>query len=338
MLNVLAAVGPFVWHPHLLPWLGLVIGVVAVVLLHRRLSASNAHPVPWTRRQIIQFAGAAVAAAVALTWPLSDLAAHWSLTALVLQRVILVLVVAPLLLLGLPYDVVQWATRPAGVDAVLLRLQRPPVAIITVSVLLVGSMTPLFVRAQSDSPTAQGAVAVVMVLAGLILWIPVLGRIPGIPRLKPVVRFAYLVGQAVIPAFLSFIYIFSRHPLYSEFSRSHLAIGLRPLNDQQIAGFVSKLSMLLVLLTVGAVVLARASTSDDEFANEQLVWADVERQFERVDRQGRRRVPDPLERSVFPGTSIPPAPTPAPGSAPESTDRTGPGTTPEGGDRSPEDP
>ena len=288
MLNGLAAAGPFAGQPHLLTWLALVVGVVAVVLGHRCLSTSSRHPVPWPRRQIIQFAGAAVVSAVALTWPLDDLAAHWSLTALVLQRVILVLVVAPLLLLGLPYDVMQWATRPAGVDAVLLRLQRPPVAVVTVSVVLVGSMTPFFVHAQSSSPAAQGALAVAVVAAGLILWIPVLGRVPGIPRLKPVVRFAYLVGQAVIPAFLSFIYIFSRHPLYTEFSRSHQAIGLRPLTDQQIAGFVSKLSMLLVLLSVGAVVLARASTSDDEFADDQLVWADVERELERAERRQRR--------------------------------------------------
>jgi putative membrane protein len=279
-----------------------------------------------------------VVSAVALTWPLADLAAHWSLTALVVQRVLLVLVVAPLLLLGLPYDVLQWATRPAGVDAVLLRLQRPPVAIVTVSVLLVGSMTPFFVHAQSTSWPVRGALAGAVVVAGLVLWIPVLGRVPGIPRLKPVVRFAYLVGQAVVPAFLSFIYIFSGRPLYPEFARSHRAVGLRPLTDQQIAGFVSKLSMLLVLLAVGAVVLARASTSDDEFADDQLVWADVERQFERVDRRGRRGGPDPLARSVFPSRSLPHAPTRAPGPSSGPSDGGAPGSEPPGGERPPEDP
>jgi cytochrome c oxidase assembly factor CtaG len=197
-----------------------------------------------------------------------------------------VLVVAPLLLLGLPYDLIQWATRPPAVDAVLLKLQRPPVAIITVTTLLVGSMTIPVVHGQSHSALIRMAVALAVLFAGLVLWIPVLGRIPGILRLKPVVRFGYLVAQAVVPAFLSFIYIFSTRPLYSEFRGSHLAIGLRPLNDQQIAGFVSKLSMLLVLLTVGAVVLARAPLSDEEFpATDPLVWADVERQFERADRR-----------------------------------------------------
>ena len=55
-----------------------------------------------------------MASVVALTWPLADLAAHWSLTALVTQRLILLMAVAPLLLLGLPYDVVQWLTRPGA--------------------------------------------------------------------------------------------------------------------------------------------------------------------------------------------------------------------------------
>ncbi len=50
--------------------------------------------------------------------------------------------------------------------------------------------------------------------------------------------------------------------------------------------------MLFVLLIVGAVVLSRAPRSEDELAaDEPLVWADVERQFERVDRAGGRPGP-----------------------------------------------
>jgi cytochrome c oxidase assembly factor CtaG len=234
-----------------------------------------------------------------------------------------VVAVAPMVLCGLPYDLIQWLTRPAPVDAVLVRLTRPPVAIITVTVLLVGSMTPVMVRAQSTSPVARGLIDAAILLAGLVLWVPVLGRIPGILRPKPVVRFGYLVIQAVVPAFLSFVYIFSRRPLYGEFARSHAAIGLRPLNDQQIAGFVSKLTMLFVLLTVGAVVLARAPRSEDEFGtDEPLVWADVEREFERVERQGTK---DRETGGVLDPTS---GPRPGPGSGPrldtEDTPTSGP--------------
>ena len=153
------------------------------------------------------------------------------------------------------------------------------------------------------------------------LWLPVLGRIPGIPEPKPVVRFGYLVAQAVVPAFLSFIYIFSRRPLYPEFARSHAAVGLRPLNDQQIAGFVSKLTMLFVLLIVGAVVLARAPRSEEDFGADDLVWADVERQFERVDRQGLRDSGPSKRRRAGPPTAWHPEVASA---SPTSPSRVGP--------------
>ena len=100
-------------------------------------------------------------------------------------------------------------------------------------------------------------------------------------------RFGYLAAQAVVPAFLSFILILAPHPLYPAFAGSKAAIDLRPLNDQQIAGFVSKLTMLIVLLTVGGIGLVKTPTSEDDgHGDGQLVWADVQREFERADRRG----------------------------------------------------
>jgi cytochrome c oxidase assembly factor CtaG len=160
----------------------------------------------------------------------------------------------------------------------------PPVAIVTVTVLLVGTMAPPVVQAQASSPGVRGLLSVVMLFAGLVLWLPVLSRVPGIPRLKPMVRFGYLVAQGVVPAFLSFVLILAPRPLYGTFARSRMAIGLRPLNDQQIAGFVSKLGMLIVLLAVGTVFLLR--TDEESSTDDPLVWADVQRQFERADRRG----------------------------------------------------
>ncbi|MGH9081483.1 MAG: cytochrome c oxidase assembly protein, partial [Acidimicrobiales bacterium] len=310
--------GPFAWQPHLFSWAILASVTCLVIAGHLRLSRSGDRPIPWTRRQIAAFVGALVASVVALTWPLADLAAHWSLAALVTQRLILLLAVAPLLLLGVPYDVLRRITRPPVIDGLLTRLQQPVAAIAMVSVLVVGSMVPSLVRAQSGSLVARGVISLVIVLAGVVLWLPVLGRVPGIPKLRPVVRFGYLVAQAVIPGFLSIIYIFSNHALYPEFARSRAAIGLRPLTDQQMAGFISKVTLLLVLLSVGAVVLARAPVSEEELGeNEPLVWADVEREFERADRRHPDGAPaEPLSPAGRrragpgggPGGSSPPSP------------------------------
>ena len=74
-----------------------------------------------------------------------------------------------------------------------------------------------------------------------------------------------------------------------------------------MAGFVSKLTMLIVLLSVGSVVLARASRSEEELLDEPLVWADVERAFERADRRRDRRAVASPDRSSLGRTGRDPA-------------------------------
>ena len=291
----LGTAGAWTWHPHVVLWATLAGVSLAAALVHRRLQRSSSHPQAWPRSRVLRFAGAMGLTAVCLGWPLGDLAAHWSLSALVLQRCLLVLAVAPLLLAGLADDLIRWITRPAPVDAFLIRVLRPPVAVCTVTVLLVGSMLPVLVAAQSDSDAARGALALVVLAAGIILWLPVMGRIPGIPRPRPMIRAVYLVAQSVVPVFLSFLYILATQPLYPSFARSVEVVHLRPLNDQQVAGFISKLSFVLVLLAVAGVVLARAPDTDDDLGPEDpLSWADVQRHFERVDRHGQAMAePDP---------------------------------------------
>lgn len=296
---------PYEWDFHLTTWAALVVAVTLVVLGHRRLLRTSDHPIRWTRHDLAFFAGACGAFLVALTWPLADLAAHWSLTALVVQRLILLLAVAPMLLLGLPYDVLERITRPPLVDVAVNRCRRPATAIGFVTVLTVAATTPPVVQAQSASSLVRGLLAVTTLVAGLVLWIPVLGRVPGIPRLRPMVRFGYLAAQAVVPAFLSFILILSPHPLYAAFAGSKAAIDLRPLNDQQIAGFVSKLTMLIVLLTVGAVGLIGAPTSEEEVSlDERLVWADVQRHIERAERRTSRQGEGSPVIGALPGTHL----------------------------------
>ncbi len=327
-----SAVQPWAWAPHPVLWAGLVAFGSGVALLHRRLLAAATHPEPWPRVRIRRFVGSLVVALVALGWPLGDLAAHWSLSALVLQRCVLVLAVASLLLSGLPDDVLAWATRPAPIDALLLRILWPPAAIITVTVVLVGSMAPPLVVAQAGSAVVRGALAVLVTAAGIVLWLPILGRVPGIPRPRPMIRAVYLVGQAIVPVFLSFVFILAPRPLYASLDHTRHVIGLSPLADQQIAGFASKLSFLLTLLVVAGVILARAPDSDEDLGPEDpLVWSDIERHFERADRRrrtGRDAPPAPPGLPAGLGGGAPGPGSPGPSGAPGGSDAPGGATAP----------
>ena len=283
-----AAIGP--WVPQLHP---VSLAVVACLVgCYLMLARGESRP---ARRQCWAFAASMAALLVAESWPLEDLAAHWSLTALVLQRLLLVLVAAPMLLLSVPSPLAARLTRPRFIDATLAFVSRPPAAVVIFTAIAVGTLLTPTVAAQSSSAVARAGTDALMLISGLVLWSPVMTTLPGSSRPSPLGRAVYLFVQSVVPGFPSVVFIFSHHPLYPAFSRVHEAFGLSPLVDQQLAGIVAKVATLPVLWSVAWVALSRAHLADREGVEaEPLTWAEVQRQLERAERAeraGLRRAP-----------------------------------------------
>ena len=273
--------GPWAFHLHPAAW--------AVVVALGALSVLAGRSAPRTRRQRWQLAVGLCTLALALTWPVADLAAHWSLTALLVQRLVLTLVCAPMLLLSVPRPVLGRLTRPGPIDAVIQFVTRPPVAVVTFSAIVVGTLVVPAVLAQADAPVLRATFDGLLLAAGVVLWMPVLGHVPGTRRTSPVAKAAYLIVQSVLPNFPSVVFIFARHPLYAAFAHAHQAIGLSPLGDQQLAGVVAKVGTLPVLWTAAYRALARAQRAEERGTDEEpLYWTDVERELERTARAERR--------------------------------------------------
>lgn len=299
---------PWAFQVHPAAWVVVAALVVTYAVLVRRPAYAA------TGRQVWAFTGGAAALLVALTWPLADLAAHWLLVALVAQRLILMLVAPALLLLGLPSSLAATLTRPAPVDAAVRVLARPPVAVIVVTVVAVGTLTTGAVDAQSSSAVARAVIDLLVLASGFVLWMPILLRVPGTRRPSALGRAGYLIVQSIVPSFLAVVWIFARHPLYPPYAGPGRVLGLAPVTDQQVAGFAAKLGTIAVLWTVAFVVITRAQAGSEP-DEEPLTWADVERRLQRVARYERRHGAGPAEPPAVPPT--PPAP-PAP---PEGTDR-----------------
>jgi len=258
-----------------------------------------------TPRQWRMATAAAVTAAVCVAWPLADLAAHWSLLALIVQRLLLMLVVAPLLLAATPTQLLARLTRPAAVDRLAELVTQPAVAVVAVSVLSTATLLPSAVAAQATSAAARGALDLAMVVAGLVLWEPVLHRVPGTARPTPVGAAVYLVVQSLVPTFLAVVYVFARHPFYAVYAHAHGAIGLSPVADQEVAGIVGKMGTLPVLWTVAYREVARGRRLHDAGLDANpLWWPDVERRLQRAERRQRRLA----ARPVRPGHHRPPRP------------------------------
>ncbi len=278
-----AAAHPFDWHLHVF-WL-LVFPALAVSYLW----ATRRPGCEATARQKLLFVGGIVVLIVAVTWPLGDLATHWLLMALVLQRLLLTLAVPPLLVLGTPRSLIARLTRPAAVDAVLRIVVRPLPAVAIVTVVAVGTLTTGAVSLAAHSDVARVLIELVVLASGFVLWAPVLTELPGAHRLSALGRGGYLIVQSIVPSFLSIVWIFARHSLYPTFTHAGTVVGMSSLLDQQLAGFLAKLSTIAVLWTVAFVIMTRAQDAETTGEDaEPLMWSDVEREIERAERRQRR--------------------------------------------------
>jgi cytochrome c oxidase assembly factor CtaG len=279
---VIAGAHPLDWHLHLL-WLLAFPALAAGYLWATRLEGSGAT----TRQRVFFFAGLVILVA-AVTWPLGDLATHWLLMALVLQRLLLTLAVPPLLVLGTPRPLLARLTRPAAVDALLRVVVRPMPAVLIVTVVAVATLTTGAVNLAARSDVARVLIELLVLASGFVLWAPVLTELPGVPRLSPLGRGGYLIVQSIVPSFLSIVWIFARHSLYPAFTHTGKVAGLTPLLDQQLAGFLAKLSTIAVLWSVAFVIMTRGQATAGTEESDPLLWTDVEREIERADRQQRR--------------------------------------------------
>ena len=243
-----------------------------------------------SRRQLLATVGGLLGLALATSWPLADMAAHTSLTALVIQRLLLLLAVPPLLMMGMPLRLIARLTRPRVVDWVVRRCARPPIAVAVVTVVAVATATTAAVQAEGSSAWARVGLDVALLAAGFVLWTPVLTELPGTDRPSALGRAGYLIVQSIVPSFLAVVWIFARHPLYPHFATGPHLMGVSPVMDQQVAGFVAKFTTIAVLWTVAFVSLTRAQHAVASGGDpDPLLWSDVERHLERAERRERRR-------------------------------------------------
>ena len=132
----------------------------------------------------------------------------------------------------------------------------PAVAIVTV--VAVGTLTTGVVSLAAHSDVARVVIQIVVLLSGFVLWAPVLTELPGRQPLSAVGRGGYLIVQSIVPSFLSVVWIFAHRPLYSSYDHHGRVLGMSPVLDQQLAGFLAKLSTIAVLWTVAFTLMTRS--------------------------------------------------------------------------------
>lgn len=264
------------FHLHLIELLV----IVAAGVAHRIV-------VPSSRQRRMAFFSL-LALVVVTMWPVGDLASSVSLTVATVQRLVIMLFVAPMLLLATPTTVLSKLTRPQPVDFVVRILAHPGVAIVLVTILGTATLAAPVVDWGARSAIGRDFVLLVVLSAGFLLWFPALVVMPGAKRLSPAARAGYVFGSALVVTSLSFVWIFSQHPLYPALHDQYALLHMTPLLDQQLAGFVAKIGCYIPMWAIAFTIFFNAEGQGVSVEESPLHWADVERQLLRIDRQRAR--------------------------------------------------
>src|SRR5262245_32956498 len=241
---------------------GLLPAAAAWILLIRRVAAAHpGHPVP--RRRTAAFFGALAALAVAL---LSGIERYDTtlFSIHMVQHLLLLLVVAPLVALSAPVTQLlrvaspAWRTRILAVfhSGPVAALGHPVVAWVTFTVIMwVSHFSPLFDLALENEPVHQ-AEHVAFLLAGLLMWWPVVGADPARHRLSYPGRAMYVLLQMPPSSFLGMLITFAAAPLYRHYATLGSPYGIDPLADQQLAGGIMWVGGDIALIGAVLVIVA----------------------------------------------------------------------------------
>lgn len=282
--------GPLAWHAHPGAWAVVAAGALGYAVAVLRLEppayarGSSARRVePW---RVACFAAGLAALGASSVWPLADLARTWSASAHVGQQVLLVLAAPPLLLLGLPRWLVDRATKWRAADWVARTVTHPVTAFVAFNAAVVAAWTPVVVQLEARSTLADAGVRVLLLAAGVVLWLPALRVLPGGRPLTVAQRIGYLFAQSIVFNFPALILIFAHHPLYPVYAAHVRVLGMSPVADQQVAGALAKVLGFGVLLGAVALVLTRAQRAEQAGADpDPLRWDEVEHELRRLDRR-----------------------------------------------------
>ncbi len=192
---------------------------------------------------------------VAWVSPLQTLASHYLLTAHLLQITLVMGVVPPLLLLGLPSR--GWSRVPRRLVTVARPLVHPLSGILAINLAFFGWHLTGAYEASLGSSVLYAAQQLSLLAASLLFWWPIVVPMGDRRLLSRWATLAYIM-VATIPQTLGGITVaLAKHPLYPSYALAPRIAGLQVLTDQQIAGACIALVSKIALFVAFGVVFLR---------------------------------------------------------------------------------
>ncbi len=252
------------WEVDPVPTMGVAVAGLVYLAAVRRLRSLRPG-VGWPRGRLAAFSGGLLVLVVAIDGPPDSLSSN-SLTAHMLQHLLIQLVAAPLLLLGAPISLLLRADLPFLPRRTLARALRsrsvrvvchPLVTFTLFAVTVVGShLTPVYNLALERAWVHQ-LEHVAYLLTALLFWWPAIGVDPAPRRLSHPARMLYLLLIMPVMAFLGVAIAETGRVLYPYYATHTPPWGATALSDQSLAGTLMWESGMLTVVPALGIALLR---------------------------------------------------------------------------------
>ncbi len=251
---------PWTWE--WVPYPGIWLATLIPLAMYFRAVVSSERPIDGKKAAL--FTGGMVAFWGATDWPLGTLGAGYLASAHMTQFLIYTLVAAPLLLMGTPEWLARRISERLGIDRLVVRIGSSLfLAGLLYNLVLVSTHAPGTVQALRTNQLGSFAMDVIWLLAGFILWMPVLSPLPEAKSRSNWAKMAYLFITtsvvAVVPA--SFL-TFTQQPIYAIYELAPRVFSMTAVEDQQLAGIIMKIATIPVIWSTIAVLWFRWTSQE----------------------------------------------------------------------------
>ncbi len=250
-----------------------ILGVVAVAILGyvygvRFLARRHLPPgtAAVTRRQVAWFVTGIGLFLAVEAWPIHDIAERSLFSFHMTEHMVLALLVPPALLKGMPGWLLRLLVRP--VLPVLRVITRPLLAILFFNSVLALIHVPRIVEAMVTSGGVHLVFHLLLLGSAAVMWWPVIGPIPELPKLRPEVAMGYLFLQSLVPTIPASFLTFADDVVYKVYENTPRLWGFDVLTDQAVAGLIMKIGGGIVLWTAIAVIFFKWAAAEEQLGKE----------------------------------------------------------------------
>ncbi len=260
------APGTFSWtswelHPSVL------IGDLALVALYlwaigplRRRRGWASRVDPW---QVVSFLAGVAFMFVALNGPLHDLSDYFLFSGHMVQHMLLMMIMPPLLLLGLP----DWLLRPLllrrGIEPIARALTHPATAFVVYNAVFIGWHFPSAYNYALEHHGAHIVEHLMFMASAVLMWWPIVAPLPELSKLAPLLKMLYVFVFGLPMSVVAAIFSFSDHSMLPWYASAPRLFGLTPLSDQQLGGVIMWVPGMLIYWTAVTILFLRYSSREE---------------------------------------------------------------------------